>query len=333
MAEDSAINRELRAFLATHRRPAGPLVLAVSGGPDSVALLRALSVVDRGPLVVAHLNHQLRGEASDGDESFVAALAERLHGDGSDVTFRSERRQIVGDNLEAAARRVRYAWLAEVAKDLGASWVTTGHTADDQAETVLFQLLRSTGLDGLAGIAVRRPLVVGIELVRPMLKVRRRDALAYLRDLGQDFRHDATNADLTRTRNRIRHELLPLLAEKYNPRVVDVLGRLATQAADWRWDQAAAADELIRIAERPRAGPLLVFDRAALAAAPRRRRRALWRRVWEREGWPRQAMGFREWDRLARLCSGGPAALDLPGGVRARRRGMVIQVGPTDGET
>jgi hypothetical protein len=110
-----------------------------------------------------------------------------------------------------------------------------------------------------------------------------------------------------------------------------MLGRLALQAADWRRDQASAAEELLQEAERPRAGPVLVFDVPALAGAPRRRRRALWRRVWTREGWSRLGMGFREWDRLAALCRGGPAALDLPGGLRARRRDTVIQVGPTKG--
>jgi tRNA(Ile)-lysidine synthase len=155
--------------------------------------------------------------------------------------------------------------------------------------------------------------------------------LDYLRALGQEFREDVTNADRRFTRNRIRHELLPHLAAHYNPRIAAVLGRLAAQATDWRRELEAAAEELLRSSERPRAGAVLVFDRVALAAAPRHRRRLLWRRVWEREGWPRQAMGFREWDRLAALCRGEPAAIDLPGGIRARQRGSVIQVGPTDG--
>ncbi len=334
MADDPAIIRRVREFFAAHRPPAGPVAVAVSGGPDSVALLRAIVAITPKPIVVAHLNHQIRGPASEADESFVGELARRLNGNGRLVEYRSARRPVaaeaVGDNLEAAARRIRYDWLASIAQDIGAAWVATGHTADDQAETVLFQLLRGTGLDGLAGIAARRSLAPGVDLVRPMLTVTRADVLDYLRQLGQDYRVDATNADLSRTRSRIRHELLPHLARQYNPRVVDLLARLAGQASDWRRDHTAAADELLRIAERRRAGPLLVFDRAALAAAPRRQRRAAWRRLWQREGWPRQEMGFREWDRLARLGRGGPAALDLPGGLRARRRGAVLQVGPVN---
>jgi tRNA(Ile)-lysidine synthase len=162
--------------------------------------------------------------------------------------------------------------------------------------------------------------------------VNREEVLSYLRGLGQDYRTDATNADLSRTRSRIRHDLLPLLTRDYNQGVVAALGRLASQATDWQRDQSAAAEDLLRATERPRAGTVLVFDRATLAKAPRRRRRALWRAVWRRENWPRLGMGCREWDRLAVLCRGGPAALDLPGRLRARRRGNIIQVGPADAE-
>ncbi len=336
MADDPTIVSRVREFFAAHRSPPGPIVVAVSGGPDSVALLRALCSAKPGSLVVAHLNHGLRGPDSDSDAAFVESLARRLASDGAPiVSVHVARREVnteaAGENLEAAARRIRYGWLAAVARDFGAGCVATGHTADDQAETVLFQLLRGTGLDGLAGIAARRPLAGGIELVRPILTVRRAEILWYLQQLGQDYRHDATNADTTRTRSRIRHDLLPHLAKNFNPRIVNLLGRLAAQAVGWRRDQAAAAEQLLRQAERPRAGPVLVFARSTLSAAPRRRRRALWRRVWTREGWSRLGMGFREWDRLAALCRGGPAAIDLPGGVRARRRETVIQVGPASG--
>jgi tRNA(Ile)-lysidine synthase len=336
MREEPTIVRRVREFLAAHRPPPGPIVVAVSGGPDSVALLRALCEVRPGGIAVAHLNHGLRGPDSDSDAAFVEGLVRRLTDDGqpivsTNVVRREVATEAAGENMEAAARRIRYEWLASAARDIGAGWVVTGHTADDQAETVLFQLLRGTGLDGLAGIAPRRSLADGVELVRPILNVTRSEVLAHLQQLGQDYRQDATNADTTRTRSRIRHDLLPLLAKNFNPRVVDVLGRLAVQAADWRRDQAAVVEELLQTAERPRAGELLVFDSSMLAAAPRRRRRTLWRLVWTREGWSRLGMGFREWDRLAALCRGGPTAIDLPGGLRARRRGAVIQIGPMSG--
>jgi tRNA(Ile)-lysidine synthase len=335
MAREPAIVEPVRTFLGRLQPPPTDMVVAVSGGPDSVALLRVLAGIVSGRLVVAHLNHCLRGPASDADEAFVGRLVEALRpATPARLEFCSDRRDVaaaaVGDNLEAVARRIRYDWLADVAKAEGVAWVATGHTADDQAETVLFRLLRGAGLAGLAGIAPRRPLAPGVELVRPLLNVTRADVLTYLESLGQDYREDASNADHRFARSRIRHELLPLLAERYNPRVRDVLCRLAEQAADARREIDAVVVGLIQAAERPRAGPMLVFDRAILAAAPRPRLRSLWRRVWEREGWPRQAMGFAEWDRLAELCGGGPEVIDLPGRIRARRRGAVVQIDPVD---
>src|SRR5207237_1638397 len=121
---------------------------------------------------------------------------------------------------------LRYRWLAETAREVGARWVATGHTADDQAETVLHRLLRGTGLQGLRGIAARRDLEPGVGVVRPLLQTTRGEVIAYLDGLGHPYRVDATNSDLSYTRNRIRAELLPLLAARYNPAVVRVLARL-----------------------------------------------------------------------------------------------------------
>ncbi len=137
---------------------AEPGVVAVSGGADSVALLRALHAANPpGGLVVAHLNHQLRGAESDGDEAFVRDLADRLRKSFHVETLTI---QALGGNLEATARAVRYDWLARVAADTGAGWIATGHTADDQAETVLHRLVRGTGLTGLRGIAGRRSVLL-----------------------------------------------------------------------------------------------------------------------------------------------------------------------------
>jgi tRNA(Ile)-lysidine synthase len=322
--------------LGQEARAAG--VVAVSGGPDSLALLRALLTL-RGdaqtPLIIAHLNHALRGAESDADEAFVrqvhagllAAGAGRLELRCDRIDVASRARQ-EGANLEATARRLRYDWLGQVAAEAGAGWVATGHTADDQAETVLHRLLRGAGLRGLRGIAVRRPLRPGVELVRPLLGVTRADVLAYLEEQGQPYREDRSNADLAFTRNRIRHELLPLLAGRYNPAVARVLGRLAEQAAELYRQEEAAARALLVEAERPRAGNVLVFDRAWLAAAPRHRAREALRLAWEREGWPAGGMGYEQWDRLAGLARGEATALDLPGGIRARARGRVVQLGP-----
>src|SRR5205823_4132455 len=135
--------------------------------------------------------HQLRGAENDADEAFVRALPEtlktsvELHCVRIDVAAQA---RTEGANVEAVARRLRYEWLARVAKECQAAWVITGHTADDQAETVLHRLLRGTGLKGLRGIAARRQLADGVALVRPLLSVARASVMAYLQELGQDYR-------------------------------------------------------------------------------------------------------------------------------------------------
>jgi tRNA(Ile)-lysidine synthase len=306
------------------------MVVAVSGGPDSVALFRALRALrPEGPLVVAHLNHLLRGEESDADEAFVRGLA----GPASGVAFRSDRVDVAarasaeGGNFEQVARRVRYDWLVRVAQQTGARFVATGHTADDQAETVLHRLLRGCGLKGLRGIAARRPLGEGVEAVRPLLRVRRAEVLTYLAAEGQPFRHDRSNADLSLTRNRIRLELLPHLAERYNPAVIEVLCRLAEQAGEAFQEEEARAEALLAAVERPRAGTLLILDRQGLAVQPRNLVREVFRLIWTREGWPAGGMGYEDWDCLAAIVCAEAAAVDLPGGIRATGGERVVQLG------
>ncbi|HKI38468.1 MAG TPA: tRNA lysidine(34) synthetase TilS [Gemmataceae bacterium] len=307
----------------------GGLVVAVSGGPDSVALLRAAREVrGAGLLIAAHLNHQLRGPESDADEAFVRDLCA-----GLSLDCRYERLDVrgvagaEGANLEGTARRLRYDWLARVAGEAGAGWVATGHTANDQAETVLHRLLRGAGLKGLRGIAARRGLAAGVAVVRPLLKATRAEVMAYLNEVGQPYRQDRTNLDPRFTRNRIRHQLLPRLAAEYNPKIVAALTHLAEQAEEGYAAEEEQARALLAAAELPPAGTLLVFDRARLAAAPRTRVRELFRLAWEREGWPMGQMGFDAWERVAAVAQGEAAAADLPGGIRIRYRGAVIQVG------
>jgi tRNA(Ile)-lysidine synthase len=305
------------------------LVVAVSGGPDSMALLRALCEArGAGPLTVAHLNHQLRGAEGDADEAFVrdlcAGLALDCRCERIDVRGTAE---AVRENLEAAARRLRYEWLARVADEVGASWVATGHTANDQAETVLHRLLRGAGLRGLRGIAGRRPLTGRVSLVRPLLTATRDEVMTYLDALGQPYRRDSTNCDPRLTRNRIRHQLLPLLAAEYNPQAVAVLTRLAGQAEEVYGSEEEQARAALASAELPRAGALVVLDGERLAAVPRPRLREALRLLWEREGWPVAGMGFDAWERVAAVALGETAAVDLPGRIHVRRRGRGVQIG------
>lgn len=333
---NAPIVTELRRTLAALEDGARGVVAAVSGGPDSIALLRALLEArePQTPLVVAHLNHRLRGADSDADEAFVTDLHAALAVPFPNLHIEIARRDIAaeahtaGDNLEAHARAVRYRWLAEVARRHGVRWVATGHTANDQAETVLHRLLRGTGLQGLRGIAPRRELEPGVCVVRPLLPWTRAEVLAYLDALSQAYRVDASNDDRGRTRNRIRHELLPLLAQEYNPAIVSVLGRLAQQAEEAFQEEEAAALELLRAVELPRAGTMIVLERTKLAALPRQRVRQVFRALWRREGWPLDGMPFEAWERLAALVFDGLPALDLPGPIHVRWRSPVIQLQP-----
>jgi tRNA(Ile)-lysidine synthase len=266
-------------FIRRHQLEGTAGVVAVSGGPDSVALAHALTrrlhdgTIAR--LVFAHVNHRLRGSESDADEAFVVALPERwAAADRPTPTVQFVRTdtaaeaQHEGANLEAFARNWRYAWLTDVARQEGAAWVATGHTADDQAETVLFRLLRGSGLAGLAGMPPLRPLVAGVELVRPLLGVRRADVLAYLAANELSFREDRTNADPRVTRNRLRHELLPLLQANYNPAVVDVLGRLAEQAVAVQGVIEPLAEDLLRRDELHRARAKEVHHAGEMTSEP-----------------------------------------------------------------
>lgn len=312
------------------------LVIAVSGGADSVALFRGVlavrETVGLRAIVLAHLNHRLRGADSDTDEQFVRDLLAihaptmpelKLACHGLDVRDKAAAH---GENLEAAARQIRYGWLEETARAENIAWIATGHTANDQAETILHRLIRGTGFQGLRGIAARRKLGHDLGLVRPLLPVTRTEILVYLRELGQSHRHDASNDDLGLMRNRIRHELLPLLQRQYNPGAVAVMCRLAEQAEEFFNAEVEAVEALLKEAEKPRAGTMLVLDRARLARSSHGLVRALFRHIWSREGWPMDTMNFDAWERLAGLVFEQASGLDLPGGVRASPRGDILQI-------
>ncbi|MGA2065483.1 MAG: tRNA lysidine(34) synthetase TilS [Thermoguttaceae bacterium] len=301
------------------------VLLAVSGGGDSVALLRAMAALKtggRGRLRVAHANHQLRGGESDADETLVVELCRRLDMPCEVKHLPIDRVACRGLGLEAVARRARYAFLQDAAGRSGARYVVTAHTADDQAETILHRILRGTGIRGLAGMARARPLGPAT-LLRPLLGIRRADLLRYLDDLGQPYRRDSSNRDLRFTRNRIRHELLPRLAERFNPSVAEALVRLGSlageaQAALDRW-----AADLVDRHVRP-AGGTVVLDRAGLACQPRYVVGELMMAIWRRQGWPMQAMGLEEWDLLAAMLLPRPGPPTetawkhvFPGGVEA----------------
>lgn len=255
--------------------PSQHVGVAVSGGADSVCLLHIL--LELAPqwdlcLSVLHLNHGLRGEESRQDEQFVRELAARL---GLPATIRAVDVAASSDNLEQAARHARLAFFREQLAAGALARIATGHTGNDQAETVLFRFLRGSGGSGLAAI---RP-VTSDGLVRPLLDAGRAEVEQYLRDRGIPWREDSTNSSLQFARNRIRHQLLPQLAREWNPAIGETLHR----AADWALAEEEYWDaEIGRMAAQfliEREGAVLVrveiLRQLPLAVARRLVRRAM----------------------------------------------------------
>jgi tRNA(Ile)-lysidine synthase len=247
---------------------------AVSGGADSVALLRILLELRHElgiVLSVVHLNHKLRAEESDADEAFVRALV-ATHGlevicESRDVKSYAAEKKL---SLEAGARETRYEFFRETLGNLDR--IATAHTLDDQAETVLMKLARGAGTRGLAGIYPEVSLkhsALSIRhsakaIVRPLLSVRRERVIEYLTELGQPWREDSSNRDLRHTRNRVRHGILPRLEENVNPAVREALAEAAEIA---RGEEEYWAGEVARLLslvwERTEPGGRLSCDRLA----------------------------------------------------------------------
>ncbi|MGE5361610.1 MAG: tRNA lysidine(34) synthetase TilS [Bacteroidales bacterium] len=299
------------------------MAVAVSGGADSVALVHLVRELERAGRCelagLAHLNHMLRGEDSDRDERFCAELAERLA-----VPFASAQVDVRalahgrGISVESAGHEARYDFLKHAAATLGADRVALGHTRDDQAETFLLRLLRGAGPRGLAGMYPRHGL-----FVRPLLDCSRADVRAYVADHELDFREDATNADISVPRNRLRHEAVPVLMS-LSRAAIPAIGRAATIARDdVEFLDSVAADECARLTEEVAEG--LRVDAAALRTAPP----AIGRRVAAlalSQVAGGRFIGFRHAQALldlARRRRPAPAVLDLPGST-ARRTGEVI---------
>jgi tRNA(Ile)-lysidine synthase len=331
------LSANVAACLQRHQLGQTTGVIAVSGGPDSVALahlcVRLLRQGSVERLVFAHVNHQLRGDESDADETFVQNLPTlwQMENDAR-LTCRTQRIDVAAiataehDNLEGIARRERYRWFSQLASTEGAAWIATGHTADDQAETVLFRLLRGSGVLGLGAIPERRALADGVQLLRPLLSVRRQALLDYLRDGQIPYRVDSSNRELRFTRNRLRLDLLPRLQHDYNPAIVEVLCRLAEQAQELHTEIAVHAARLLADAELPRAGEILVFSAERLRSESANLVREMFRLVWQRESWPLGDMDFECWQRLVEIGAGSRSAWDFPGRVHGRRVGNILKL-------
>lgn len=308
------------------------IVVGVSGGADSTALLLALDELRSAsklanPICVAHLDHKLR-KTSAKDARWVSALAAKLGYEC--VVGRSKVAEIArvnNDNLEQAARQARYAFFERTARRKSAKYVVTAHTMDDQAETVLLRLMRGSAGSGLGGMEAMRPLTAkgSIQLVRPLLWARRYDTENYCRLRKADYLTDEMNSDSAFSRVRVRHELLPLM-QSFNNRIVEALSRTAAQLREDRAVLFGDAGELLQRASLPggneddetKAPPLSV--KLLANEPPALRRRALRQWLSEARGSTRrlEMVHLLAVEKLLDGSAGG-RTVELPGGGRVRR--------------
>jgi tRNA(Ile)-lysidine synthase len=328
------------------------VAVALSGGADSVALLRILVAhsAELGLVLhAAHLHHGLRGAEADGDLKFCRDLAAKLglpfhearvdtaaeaRADSKSAKAAEARKP--AESIEEAARRIRYAWFRKLMASGEIDAIATAHTLDDQAETVLAKFIRGAWTEGLAGIAPKLETPEG-EIVRPLLAATHSEIESYLREIGQDWREDSSNRNLTFTRNRIRHELLPLL-EGWNPRLREHMAQMATLARDeeawWQAELARLAPQLL-LSGRPvrgggrAAGPGLdsgvAIEASRLAALAPALQRRLIRYAAERFG---AALDFSATEALRALTLTGRAGqkIALPHGLLAERTARELRL-------
>ncbi len=306
--------------------PAEPVLLAISGGRDSVALLHLLREAGFTNLILCHLNHGLRGDESDGDARFVTRLAKKhelkCEVEAAHVSALAQERKI---SVETAAREARHAFLLRVAEKHDTWVVFLAHHAEDQAETILANLCRGSGLAGLAGMHAVQRLDSGLHLVRPLLNVRRSEIDAYLKSRRFKFREDSSNTSPKHRRNRLRHEALPLLNDIFARDVAPQLlrlGSLADQDDDCLQSQAVtyltAPQHLHDDRSLPITNELLALHPAVLS-----RVLALWlREVVELPGIEHQDLEAA----MAMLAPASAAKINLPHDKHLRRKAKRLWV-------
>ncbi len=331
MARDDLEGRFLATITGESRLPPDqPVLLGISGGPDSIALLHLFCWLNqqpdwRVPLRVAHLNHQLRGPDADEDARFVADLCESLRIPceigTADVAARAG---ASGLSVEHAARQCRFEFFERLCLKHAIPTVALAHHADDNAETILHRIIRGTGLRGLAGIRPTRRLREGgdIRVIRPLLTFRRAQLDDYLRERSLPFRVDASNRSPAHTRNRLRREVLPLLRDQFNPRIEEALLRLAEQARGIDAYLAETGERMLDSLVLERDDHQIVLHCPTLLRKPRVIQTQLIRRAILLMGLPEGDLTYAHLNAVADLATAreGSKSLDLPAGLRITRQ-------------
>ena len=304
------------------------MLVAVSGGPDSVCLLRVLAAIEKlkspaASLIVAHVNHQIRGADSDADEQFVKELATELK-----LDFRVQRiDSLCGSGpgpSEESLRDRRYAALVKIAHDTGARYIATGHTRDDQIETILFRLFRGTGLKGLSGIPPLRLIEETISIVRPLIGTNREQIEACLAELKQSSRVDDSNLDEKYTRNFLRHGLLPEAQKHFGNTIGEAIVRLGVQAHEAQSFINQHASELAGcvLSQNP---DRVEINLELLTQQPTILVRQFLCQIWDEQNWSQQSMTYQWWQQICDTIQAAPQqptiVLNLPNDIRCEKNG------------
>ncbi len=297
------------------------VLAAVSGGPDSVGMLKALLDMRRKlkiEVLVANMDHGIRGPESERDSEFVKQLAGRqgLEFIHKKVALKNGSKGVM--SLEERAREERYRFLLKAAREAGCQAVATGHTLDDQAETVLMRVISGASPSAVGGIPPVR-CEGGIKIIRPFIRVEKYEILRFLRGCGWEFVEDSTNKELDYARNKVRHEVVPFL-EKYNPKLKRSLANLADGMREeleaLRGDKAKAISDVC-----PGAGDQVSVAISDMMLQPRALRKEIFKELLRRAGGNIKKLTYRHWMEADKLLRAGTAggSLDLPGDIRVTR--------------
>ena len=324
----SELTRKVLRNLPPEKWDQHPIVIGVSGGPDSVALLRITAEIAEHSakvrIIIAHANHKQRGEESEKDQQFVQTLADHLNFPFHCQTLPVES-ETATEGLESALRDLRYQWFGELAGQTGARYVMTAHNQNDQTATVLFRLMRGTGIQGLTGIPRQRRLIEGVTLLRPMLNISRDEIMEYLNEIQQPTRLDASNNSSKFTRNRIRNELIPKIKTDFAPQLDQRIESLSAQAAECQEYLDSVATELLKKTIQFQREAFIV-DCAQLTNHPSIVVRHILVIAWKRMDWPLRDMTYAKWQTVAEVITANThPESKLPGNIKMTRSGQALR--------
>ncbi|MDD3089879.1 MAG: tRNA lysidine(34) synthetase TilS, partial [Candidatus Omnitrophica bacterium] len=306
--------------------PGDRVIVAVSGGPDSVALLAVMSELGRRmglAVIVANLDHGIRAEESRQDSAFVRDLALKMGMPFEHRELHLGKGASGGLSLEERAREARYLFLKEAAVKNGCSVICTGHTMDDQSETVLMRVIKGTSLSSLAGIKPIRE-EAGLRIVRPLIRVTKSEIIAYLEAAGLSCVTDSTNQDVDLFRNAVRLEVLPFL-EKYNPGIRRSLVNLADEVRDGTGYAASRDAAFMGIVNGDRQGAVTAAV-SEIILQPKVVRKAIFKELLRRAGGELKKLTYHHWMDMDVFLKKGRngSSLDLPGDIRVTRNGDIV---------